>query len=298
MRPASRTPRTAPRITSDPSSSHQASCSVLPAARTAPTGASSAGTAPWPTWAAWTVTDAVTRTILARRTTPSRESAAGVCPERGVDLAGRRGPVQRVEVQPGGAARRAARGTAPWRPRRPAPCTASGSSATAWNRAASVGREGRARQRGEPLDLADVGHRHDARHDRHGARRGARPAPPARSSRRARKKNWVIANVRAGGLLGGEHLGVVLERQPPPGGPRGRRRRRREKSPHDCARSRTSSTAWSSPPGCRCHGAPGPPGGSPRSASTLRTPASAYCADDVAQLVDAGARRRSGAPSG
>ena len=40
--------------------------------------------------------------------------------------------------------------------------------------------------------------------------------------------------------------------------------------------SATSSSAYVSPPSVAVHGVPGPSGGSPRSASTLRTPASAY----------------------
>src|SRR5512135_491710 len=40
---------------------------------------------------------------------------------------------------------------------------------------------------------------------------------------------------------------------------------------------RTSSAAWDRPCGCGTHRPPGPPGGSPRNASTLRTPTPAYC---------------------
>ena len=53
--------------------------------------------------------------------------------------------------------------------------------------------------------------------------------------------------------------------------------------------SATSSSAWSSPSGCGVHALPGPPGGSPRRARTLRTPASAYSPDDLAQLGHGGA---------
>lgn len=46
--------------------------------------------------------------------------------------------------------------------------------------------------------------------------------------------------------------------------------------PPDLRTSETSSWAWVKPPGCGTQGAFGSPGGSPRSASTSRTPASAY----------------------
>ena len=48
-----------------------------------------------------------------------------------------------------------------------------------------------------------------------------------------------------------------------------------QKSP-DARTSRTSSSAYASPSGCGTHSPSGAPGGSPRSASTLRTPTSAY----------------------
>ena len=81
--------------------------------------------------------------------------------------------------------------------------------------------------------------------------------------------------VRAGRGLRREHPGVGLEVGSPPGAcpgtPPRRRRSRRATGPARPARPRGSC-----PSGCATHGWVGPPGGSPRSASTLRTPAPAY----------------------
>src|SRR5258706_16350082 len=89
------------------------------------------------------------------------------------DLLRRLRPVERVEVQ----ARRAAREQSAAHVRGPLDPDSGHRDivvAHALQEVAQAGRDRRAAHRGEALDLADVGHRHDPRHDRRGDAGGAR----------------------------------------------------------------------------------------------------------------------------
>src|SRR5215469_7420559 len=108
--------------------------------------------------------------------------------------------------------------------------------------------EPRARHRHHPLDHRHAGDRHDPGDDRHGA-------APARD----------LATKCA----------TSVSRSGDRGWPSGNAATPTQKSP-DALIRRTSSSAYSRPSGWATHSSLGAPGGSPRRASTFRTPTPAY----------------------
>ena len=152
--------------------------------------------------------------------------------------------------------------------------TDAGSSATLRSRGDDRRRQVSPRQRGEPLDLADNGHGHDAGNDRQLA--AQRPDAVDQPEVGVRVEEELgDREVGPGLLLLGEDAGIQVEVET-------LRMTVGERADADAENLRRPSPAgparWrgSRPSGCRCHGADGPPGGSPRTARTWLTPASAY----------------------
>ena len=168
--------------------------------------------------------------------------------------------------------------------------TAAGSSSTARIRSARSAGNAALRQLGEPLDLLDVGHRHDAGDDRHVAARGLDPvAQPQIVLRLEEHLGDRVVGARA----------ALVDEVPDVGVPV-RRARVHLREGRDADAEVAGLLDQPDQVGGVVHALGvrrptrpcGSPGGSPRTASMLRMPASAYCPmmlrSSATRVVDGG----------
>ena len=155
----------------------------------------------------------------------------------------------------------------------PSSRTAASSPATRSNRSQQRRRERRAGELAGPLDGGHPGHRHDPGHDR-GVTAGRGHPVTQPQIVLGVEEHLGDREVGAGPALADEVGGVGRPCRASAGCLYGNAATPTLKSP-DSLTSRTRSSAYSTPSGCRTHSPIGSPGGSPRTASTLRMPAPA-----------------------